>query len=178
MKITIDVLDRKSIAKGINDLKAYKSWMKARMHDLTERAAEIGAEEVGSDYAHVAPWDTVDGSKDFSIDVRKSKKGYAIEASGDDVLFLEYGAGASYGSQGSDVDYSDSEGFVVVGADAPYGPGTYPDGKGHWNDPRGWYLPGAHGKKSFGNPPSAGMYHAKVKIEQSLDALKEEVFNG
>lgn len=176
MKITIDVLDKKSIQKGINDLKLYKKELKPKMDELCERAAELGADVVGSEYSSVRPFDSKHGNPEFSVDVVKKKKGYAIQATGEDVLFLEYGAGAAYGSHGADVDYSDSEGFVTEGADAPYGPGSYPNGKGHWNNPNGWYY--AHGQKSYGNPPSAGMYYAKKEIERNLEKLKEEIFNG
>lgn len=174
MKITIDVLDKKSIQKGINDLKLYKKELKPKMEELCERAAELGADVVGNSYAGVRPYDSKHGNPDFSIDVVQKKKGYAIQATGEDVLFLEYGAGAKYGYGHPDPE--DTTELVVSGADAPYEPGRYPNGKGHWNDPNGWYY--AHGQKSYGNPPSAGMYNAKKAIEQNLEKLKEEIFNG
>lgn len=176
MRIEIDVLNEKSISKAISDLKVYKRELKSKMDELTMRAAEIGAEEVGREYSMVYPFDSTHGNPDFSIDIVPKEKGYAIQATGSDVLFLEFGAGATYGSTSADVDYSDSEGFVIEGADAPYGPGTFPNGKGHWNDPDGWYYD--RGKKSKGNPPSAGMYYAKLEIVRNLEKLKEEIFNG
>jgi len=174
VKITIDVLDKKSIQKGINDLKLYKKELKPKMEELCERAAELGADVVGNSYAGVRPFDSKHGNPDFSVDIVRKKKGYAIQATGEDVLFLEFGAGAKYGYGH---DYSGDEmGMVVSGADAPYGPGTYPNGKGHWDNRNGWYY--AHGQKSYGNPPSMGMYDAKKTIEQNLEKLKEEIFNG
>lgn len=174
MKIEIDVLDKKSIAKGISDLKEYGRQLKPKMDELCMKAAEIGADEAGRSYAGVQPFDNMTDSPNFSIEILPKKKGYAIQASGDDVLFLEFGAGARYGYGHP---YSGDEmGFVVEGGDAPYGPGTFPNGKGHWDSRTGWYY--AHGRKSYGNPPSAGMYDAKVAIERNLEKLKEEIFNG
>jgi len=174
VRIEIDVLDKRSISKAIADLSAYKKDLKVKMDELTMRAAEIGADEVGRSYAGVNPFDNLDGSPDYSIDIVPKKKGYAIQATGEDVLFLEFGAGARYGYGHP---YSGDEmGMVIEGGGAPYGPGTFPEGKGHWNDRNGWWY--AHGRKSYGNPPSAGMYDAKVKIEQNLEKLKEEIFDG
>ena len=49
------------------------------------------------------------------------------------------------------------------------GPGTYPEGKGHWNDPKGWWLPKEKGgEHTYGNPPAAPMYDAVKTIEQKL----------
>lgn len=174
MKITIDPLNKRSIAQAIRDLNDYKRSLKPKMDELCLKAAEIGAEEAGRSYASVSPFDNVQGSPDFSIDIVPKKKGYAIQATGDDVLFLEFGSGARYGY--GHPDTADSEGYVTSGADAPYGPGTYPNGKGHWNDRKGWFY--AHGRRSYGNPPSAGMYDAKRVIEQNLNKLKEEIFDG
>jgi hypothetical protein len=173
VRIEIDVLDKKSISKAISDLNVYKRELRSKMDELTMRAAEIGADEVGRSYAGVRPFDNPSGSPNFSVDILPKKKGYAIQATGDDVLYLEFGAGAKYGYGHP---YSGDEmGMVVEGADAPYGPGTHSP-KGHWNDPNGWWY--AHGRKSYGNPPSAGMYDAKLEIERNLEKLKEEIFNG
>ena len=54
------------------------------------------------------------------------------------------------------------------------GPGTYPDGKGHWNDPKGWYTPG--GQHTYGNPPAMPMYTARKTIEEELPRIVKEVF--
>ena len=176
MKITINPLDKKSIIQAIKDVNQYKRELKPKMLELCKRAAEIGAEEADISYASVSPWQSTEGYPQYDVEVVPKKNGYAIQASGEDVLFLEFGAGARYGYGHP---YSGDEmGMVVEGADAPYGPGTWPEGVGHWDDPRGWYLPKRHGIKSYGNPPAVGMYDAKVEIERNLEKLKEEIFDG
>jgi hypothetical protein len=89
-----------------------------------------------------------------------------VVATGDAVLFIEFGAGYLMG-------YGHPE---PMG----YGPGTYP-GKGHWDDPKGWYLPKAvqeatGKKKSFGNPPAAAMYNTVKDLEERIAEIASEVF--
>lgn len=174
MKITIDVLDKRSIAKGISDLKSYKKDLRKKADELCEKLAEYGADVVGTEYSSVEEWVSKSGNPDFSIEVLKRRKGYTIQATGEDVLFLEFGSGATYGD--THTDYADSEGMVVEGGNAPYGPGSYPEGKGHWNDPNGWYV--MHNVKSYGNPATAGMYTAKAEMERKIKEFAKEIFDG
>ena len=58
------------------------------------------------------------------------------------------------------------------------GPGTWSldsdSGKGHWDDPEGWYY--EHGKKSHGNPPAMAMYDAAQTMVAELTTIAREVF--
>ena len=56
------------------------------------------------------------------------------------------------------------------------GPGTYPDGKGHWDDPNGWWF--GDGEHTFGNPPAQAMYDAKQEIINAIEQVANEVFNS
>jgi hypothetical protein len=91
--------------------------------------------------------------------MEKRDGGYAVMANGQAVLFIEFGSG-----------------LIGFGHPEPHGmgPGTYP-GKGHWNDPNGWYY--AHGKKSHGNPPNMPMYTTVKELEQELERMVKEVFD-
>lgn len=86
-----------------------------------------------------------------------------VIASGDKVLFMEFGAGYLMG-----YGHPEPLGF---------GPGTYP-GKGHWDDPNGWWYrwSDGHAHHSYGNPPSAAMYEARKYLEQNLAAIAGEIF--
>ena len=57
------------------------------------------------------------------------------------------------------------------------GPGTYP-GKGHWNDPKGWWYSNEDGSghHSYGNPPNMPMYNTVKELEQELERVVREVF--
>ena len=81
------------------------------------------------------------------------------------MLFVEFGSGIKYGSGHPE------------NAEYGMGPGTYPNGKGHWDDPHGWYLPkDKGGGHTYGNPPTMAMYDARKTIEQDLVRIVREVF--
>ena len=146
-------------ASGINELqmglKEYDKWLKEKSDELCRRLAEMGAQKAEINFAAAY----YDGDEDHSITVEsRGANEYAVIASGQTVLFVEFGTGLiGYG-------HPDPQG---------YGPGTYP-GKGHWSDPGGWYY--AHGKHSHGNPPNMPMYNTVKELEQELARVVEEVF--
>ena len=47
-------------------------------------------------------------------------------------------------------------------------------GKGHWDDPNGWYY--KHGEKSHGNPPAMAMVSARDTMVEELTTIAREVF--
>lgn len=155
-------------AKGIKDLRGwledYKKWMKEKTSQLVDALAERGC-HLAQIYFSTA---TYDGDNDVVVKVEKrGENAAAVIATGKATLFIEFGAGYMMG-------YGHPE-------PQEYGPGTYP-GKGHWNDPEGWYLPKAvqeeTGKeKSFGNPPAAPMYVTVKDLEMELEKIAREVFS-
>ena len=108
------------------------------------------------------------GDVDAKITSKKSENGFKITATGDSVLFIEFGAGIKYGHG------HPQESEFGMGA------GTYPDGKGHWDDPNGWYLPvekaGKRGVKSKGNIPHMPMYYTGLKIKRNAGKVFRSVF--
>lgn len=154
-------LGKQSIRKAIKELENYKKDIQKKMDILCDRLSALGATTVSLSYARVVPFVSDNGGKDYEINVRQEGNHWIISANGSDVLFLEYGAGDRYGW-----GHPEPNGF---------GPGTYP-GVGHWDDPKGWHTP--KGQKSYGNPPSAGMYFAKKDMREQLKKIAEEVFNG
>ena len=150
-----------AIIQGLED---YKKSLKAKADALVRALAEMGATNVSLIYART-PYT---GPKITDVTVEERGEGkYAIVASGQTVLFLEFGAGVTYGD----------------GHPQPmgYGPGTYP-GKGHWDDPEGWYLPksaaGARGVHTYGNAPSAAMYHTAKGLYEMVEQAARGVFGG
>lgn len=146
------------IIKGLED---YKKSLKAKADALVKALAEAGCEAVAVTYAGTR----YKGPRDENVTVEERGEGkYAIVASGETVLFVEFGAG------------------VYLGGGHPnpmgYGPGTYP-GKGHWDDPRGWWLPKeAGGGHTYGNAPSAAMYHTAKSLRQMVEQAARGVFGG
>ena len=98
---------------------------------------------------------------------QRGENACAVVATGEATLFIEFGSGYMMG-----YGHPEPQG---------YGPGTWsdgPNGKGHWDDPNGWYLPKEKGGgKSYGNPPAGAMYSAVKEIELEFERVAREVFS-
>ena len=161
MKTINITLTEKSINAAIKELDAYKGSINRKVQELCRRLAEMGAVNMSLGYARAI----YNGDKDVSVSVEPIANGYTIVASGESVLFVEFGAGATYG-----YGHPQSARFG-------YGPGTYPNGKGHWNSPYGWYLPkDKGGGHTYGNPPAAVAYDTAKMLEQEVLRVAREVF--
>lgn len=149
------------IQKIQDELTVYRKWQEEKARELAERLASLGATVASIRFSRAV----YTGKKDVDVTVEKLPNGYKVKADGESVLFIEFGSGVTYG-------YGHPE-----AGEFGMGPGTYPDGKGHWDDPKGWYLPkSAGGGHTFGNPPAMPMYEARKAIEQELPRIVKEVF--
>ena len=158
MAITIRMngLDRHSVRNAINRLKEFQTDYDTKMQTVCERLAHIGEARASVEFSNAQ----YDGTNDVSVIAEPFGNGWRVRASGNAVLFIEFGSGATKG-----YGHPEPQG---------YGPGTYPSTKGHWNDPKGWYY--KHGVRSFGNPPAAAMYHAEQDIRAEIERVVSEVF--
>lgn len=149
------------IQKLQDELKTYQRWQKEKAAELAQRLATLGATVASLRFSRAA----YTGMRDANVSVEAIPDGYAVKANGESVLFIEFGSGVTYGS-----GHPEAKEFGM-------GPGTYPDGKGHWDDPNGWYLPKEKGgSHTYGNPPAMPMYEARKAIEQELPKIVKEVF--
>ena len=161
MKIVINPFDPKSVSEAIKELDRYKRWVQEKEEILRQRLAQLGATVASIEFSRAI----YNGTNDVSVRVEDNGRKATICAEGSAVLFIEFGSGAKYGN-----------GHPEAGKFG-YGPGTYsdgPNGKGHWDDPNGWYF--SHGQHSFGNPPAMAMVHARDAILEQLTAIAREVF--
>lgn len=158
-QIVVDLLEKGSINNAIKELKKYKRWVQTKEDQLRLRLAQLGATVASIQFSRAI----YNGSSDVSVRVDNTGSVAVIYADGSAVAFLEFGAGAIYG-----YGHPEAGKFGT-------GPGTYPDGKGHWDDPNGWWY--AHGEHSYGNPPTAAMYEAREKIVEQLTQIAREVFS-
>ena len=150
-------LDGSGLDELIRGVEEYEKWLKEKAAILVQKLADLGVEVASVGFANAA----YDGTNDVSVNFEeRGELTRAVVATGKATLFIEFGAG-----------------LIGYGHPEPqeYGPGTYP-GKGHWNDPNGWYY--EHGKKSYGNPPAAAMYNARKQLEQDFDSIAREVFSA
>ena len=156
MTVDVNIFDYASVSRAQRRLDEYFADLIEKANTVCERLATIGAVRASLDFSRAI----YNGTNDVAVTVEPIDNGYAIHATGNAVLFIEFGSGASYG-----YGHPEPEG---------YGPGTYP-GKGHWDDPNGWWY-GTH-EHSYGNPPAAAMYHAKQDVLQEVQRIADEVFN-
>ena len=158
MKVDVNIFDYASVSRATRRLDDYYADLNRKADELCRRLAELGATRATLDYSGAY----YDGTNDVSVAVEPIAHGYRVRASGNAVLFIEFGSGT-----------------IGFGHPDPgnYGPGTWsdgPNGKGHWTNPNGWYY--AHGQKSMGNPPAAAMYHARRDVEEYVYRIAEEIF--
>ena len=153
-----------SIDAAIQEIKEYQAFIRRKTTEFAARLADDGAVQalLGYEQAYYR------GPKDFDVVVEeRGNNSFAIVANGETVLLLEFGAGVTYGY-----------GHPQAG-EFGYGPGTYPDAKGHWNDPKGWWLPkDAGGGHTFGNAPSMTMYKTAKGLRERLVDIAKEVFGS
>ena len=152
---------------GLEKLKRFligkQRWLDRKTDEVCRRLAEMGAVKASLNFSRAI----YTGNEDHTITVEsRGKNEYAVRADGETVLFVEFGTGLmGYGHQEPN----------------GYGAGTYP-GKGHWDDPSGWWLPreknGGHSQHTFGNPPNAPMYKAVRTLEDELERVVREVFES
>ena len=163
MKVDVNIFDYASVSRATRTLDEYFADLREKADELCERLAEIAQDEAQTIYYGAI----YDGVNDVEVYVDQIPNGYQVQATGDAVLFIEYGSGATHG-----YGHPEPEG---------YGPGTF-RGKGHWNDPKGWYLPanalGESGIHTYGNPPAAAMYRAKQEVKNMAQEIADEVFNS
>ena len=129
---------------------------------ICKKLADIGADTARTKFSSAK----YDGDNDVTVSVESIENGSAIIASGESALFIEFGSGLIGGGH----EQAQALGF---------GPGTWsegPQGKGHWDDPKGWHLPREKGGgRSYGNPPALAMYEAGVTVKENIArAIKEE----
>ena len=157
-KIEIDPLSVGSIKNAIKELHKYKQWVLDKEKELVDRLTLAGASVASIQFARAI----YNGTNDVTVRIDNTGTVAVIYAEGSAVAFIEFGSGAKYG-------YGHPE-----AAKFGTGPGTYPDGKGHWDNPKGWWY--GHGLHSSGNPPAMAMYQAREQIVESITEIARQVF--
>lgn len=151
-------LTAKSIGGAVREIQKYAKWVTKKEAELRSRLAMLGATVASIQFARAI----YTGSNDVTVRVDNTGSVAVIYAEGEAVAFIEFGAGATYGY-----------GHPMAG-ELGVGPGTYPDGKGHWDNPKGWWF--GSGQHTYGNPPAAAMYSAVQEIAKSVTEIAREVF--
>ena len=151
-------LSTNSIGKAVKEVQKYAAWVTKKEAELRSKLAMRGATVASIQFARAI----YTGSNDVTVRVDDTGSVAVIYAEGEAVAFIEFGAGAAYGY-----------GHPMAGQ-LGVGPGTYPDGKGHWDNPKGWWF--GSGQHTYGNPPAMAMYSAVQEITKSVTEIAMEVF--
>ena len=163
MAKTIEIeLSVESVDNAIKELYRYAEWVEKKTEELRIRLATLGASVASIRFSRAI----YNGSNDVSVRVDTKGNTATIYAEGESVAFIEFGSGIKYGYGHPDA------------AKFGFGPGTWsdgPDGKGHWDNPKGWYY--GSGQHSYGNPPAMAMYKAVQEIAEQLTTIAREVFS-
>lgn len=165
MNIEINALSEKSFDKAIRKIEDYAESLEVKASLLCEKLASIGATKVSMEYSRAF----YTGPTDISVSVEAiSDTEYKIIAAGETVLFVEFGAGVTYG------------GGHPLNGEFGMGPGTYP-GQKHAMDPKGWWLPknkyASDGNRhTYGNPPTMSMYNTGKDLRKEILRIAQEVF--
>lgn len=160
-RILINGISASNIADAARELREYADWVARKESELVSKLAERGKSVAAIRFASAQ----YDGTNDVSVRVDSNGSVAVIYAEGNAVAFIEFGSGAALGGGHPDAG---KHGF---------GPGTWStgeSGKGHWDDPNGWYY--EHGKKSHGNPPAMAMWSAVQTMTEELTTIAREVF--
>jgi hypothetical protein len=95
--------------------------------------------------------------------------GASVRLSGDKVLFIEFSAGITYGSNN-----------YPLPSGSEYGVGTYP-GQTHAFSPYGWWYTDERSgetRHSYGNRAYMPMYHAEQAVIIAVRKIAKEVFSS
>ena len=158
--IRINGISEATINAAAKEMRRYADWVSQKEVELRSRLASLGATVASIQFSRAI----YSGTNDVSVHVDDTGSVAVIYAEGESVAFIEFGAGATYG-------YGHP-----MAAELGVGPGTYPEGKGHWDNPKGWWY--AHGQHTYGNPPAQAMLAARDAMVSDITSIAREVFSA
>lgn len=157
----------KNAAQVISDVRTRRLWLYQKTVELVKRLKDLGAKTAQAELNTAIMW--YDGIGDGEITVDEiSPKSFVIRASGQDVCFLEFGAGVYYNS---------SEPYPIPRPQGIAGIGEY--GKGHGKQ-QAWYYTDENGEsmRTKGNPAMMFMYNTGAEMKRNIERIAREVFKG
>ena len=164
--------------KVARQIRAYTNQLSSKYSKALERIATIGGGTARVKFTQAF----YAGKNDVEVEVKRvSATKYQVIASGETVLFIEFGTGVS------NPEYVAPSGLT-------YKHGTY--GKGKGADPNGWVYVGEQGNagkplkyfsgddevpegvfKTYGNPPARAMYDASKDMRAEITRIFREEFH-
>lgn len=158
MNITINPFDAKSIDAALKELKQYRADFEKKEREFLRRLGEIGVSVASTGFANAK----YEGDKDAAVRLIQTKDGYAVEAYGRSVGFIEFGTGIR------NPEWSDARSEYT-----PPAHGTY--GRGWGANPKGWYY--APNQHTYGHEPAYAMVDARDRMLEQIMTIAREVWN-
>ena len=162
MKIVVNPFDKQSVEDAIRMVEQYKKDFLVKEQEFIRRLAEIGVRVAQAGFSTA----DYDGINDVVVSMEKTVTGYNVVASGKTVGFIEFGTGVKNPEwDNTGMDYT------------PPRHGTY--GKGHGNNPHGWWFKQNDGGKAthtYGNRPAEAMLTARNQMIEKVTAIAREVW--
>lgn len=165
-KITMN-LSPSSVNAAIRELQAYEKDLKEKCAAYGQALKQFGLTKLK---IHLLPH--IDSGETIgSITAIDESSGNIVKfrlcVTSEAILFLEFGAGIKYSNAGH-----------PLASEFGYGPGTYP-GKGHWNDPNGWWYQDENGNwnHSYGQAASQPVYLTSLEMREQIVTLAKQVFS-
>ena len=165
-KVVVNIdLSRESIREGIRQIREFKDWLQEKTDLMLELLANAGLQVAQMRFSAVAViYDTGARGMNYNIEVDHRGHTWVIRAMGEDICFLEFGAGVAWG-----YGYTGNRPRGVKDI------GEY--GKKQGGNPHGWWFKsGAKAKHTLGNPPANAMSGAEEIIRQRVYDVANEVF--
>ena len=164
-------LSPSGIDDAIKEIQRFKQDLQQKVDLLAMRLADEGVKIVSVKFQNAQ----YDGTNDVSVHLENRDKGhYAVVATGNAVLFIEFGTGVYYGTPAH--PEADDSGMVRGGY-----------GQGHGKQNAWWYygdlgtngLDRGAGKVSTrGNPANMSAYTTVKELESKFDTIAKEVFSA
>lgn len=166
-------LNEKSFLEAARQIERYQKELDRKNELFVQKLSDIGLNVVNSIMLSVPPINRGDyvAEKVEPVITGDHVSGAAIRLSGDQILFIEFSAGITFGQTS----------FPSLPDGTPYGNGmgvgTYP-GQKHAEDPTGWWYKDewGHAQHTYGIRAEMPMYNADVEIVQSIGRIAKEVF--
>lgn len=159
--IRVNVTNKDSIDKAVRQLKDYANKLREAEREVTRQLAEIGVNVIKVEYYNVEP-------SDYDVFSQETPNGHVIIAYGEDVMFIEFGAGVVT----ADYEHPNAEGLPPIVA-------------GEWSKTEGskqFYLKGYwyynHERYThYPDYPAWGFHEAKKQIIEQAEEVVRKVFS-
>lgn len=167
--IDIDILNPSSIEDAIRQIEEYEKSLQRKCEELCNRLIEVGIPVINARIGQAQGDSSKQNSIAFDIQKDGSVTKAIIKLTGEDILFIEFGAGIYYNNGAAHPRAS------ALG----YGVGTYP-GQTHAINPGYWWYKDDDESLHFsrGTEATMPMYSAMMEMKNNLLSIATEIFNG